>query len=496
MALGRRKRVLDLSDRGLTALPAEIARLTALQSLDLSGNQLTAMPAEIARLTALQGLYLARNQLTALPAEIARLTALQYLDLARNQLTALPAEIARLTALQTLYLSGNQLAALPTGLGKLTRLADAAEVDPTPFTEGLFLGGNPLPAPYPGLIAPGQPAATRDVLAYLRGELDVTPDDPPPGDEADTAPPSIPPPRPAAIRVAIVNDRLTVAPGASPADLDGATVRAAVSALKVSMADLLEDARAETSNFDRRGLRWFERALERMPEQHMPTATLFQLAHLHEALSKYAKTVADEWPELLVAQFGTVLLNLERLVSQFPEWRAFIAQRAAGLSREQAGAAPAISAAMAAELRSEEAKAFVDEAIPQALDELAALQTMLGDDALDQLAPDILEGINNVLKPIAAIALQAWATVASLVGEMATAFGREARKGAVREARNAGKAFAPWVVKWARRVLTTGKWGAGVGGAGYGAATLAHTYPGIFGWLEPILALLRAGLPM
>jgi hypothetical protein len=140
--------------------------------LNLSENQLTALPPEIGRLTALQSLTLRGNQLTALPPKIVRLTALQYLDLRWNQLTALPPEIARLTALQYLDLCKNQLTALPVELGQLSSLRDAAEADRAPYTEGLFIDANPLPNPYPRLIAAGQPAATRNILAWLRGDLD------------------------------------------------------------------------------------------------------------------------------------------------------------------------------------------------------------------------------------------------------------------------------------------------------------------------------------
>ena len=74
------ERFCDLSRRGLTALPTEIAQLTNLKQLRLSGNQLTALPAEIAQLTNLQTLWLSRNQLTALPPEIGQLTNLQTAD--------------------------------------------------------------------------------------------------------------------------------------------------------------------------------------------------------------------------------------------------------------------------------------------------------------------------------------------------------------------------------------------------------------------------------
>jgi hypothetical protein len=151
---------LHLSANQLTALPPEIGQLTALQSLDLSANQLTALPPEIGQLTALQSLYLRENQLTALPPEIGQLTALQSLDLRENQLTALPPEIGQLTALQSLDLHENQLTALPPEIGQLTAL------------QRLHLEKNPLPDPYPILVGRGQPFATANVLARLRGELD------------------------------------------------------------------------------------------------------------------------------------------------------------------------------------------------------------------------------------------------------------------------------------------------------------------------------------
>ena len=54
---------LDLSDRVLTTLPAEIGQLTNLQRLDLHHNQLTALPAELGRLTNLQFLFVEGNPL-------------------------------------------------------------------------------------------------------------------------------------------------------------------------------------------------------------------------------------------------------------------------------------------------------------------------------------------------------------------------------------------------------------------------------------------------
>jgi small GTP-binding protein len=113
---------LNLSDKQLTSLPTEVAKLTNLTSLDLSRNQLTSLPPEIAKLTNLTNLDLRRNQLTILPPEITRLTKLTYLDLGSNQLTSLPPEIARLTNLTRLDLRRNQLTSLPPEIASLTNL--------------------------------------------------------------------------------------------------------------------------------------------------------------------------------------------------------------------------------------------------------------------------------------------------------------------------------------------------------------------------------------
>jgi|GEM_PF-77540 len=111
----RKKRgtTLNLSDNKLTALPTEIAQLTALTELYLHNNQLTELPPQIAKLTALTVLNLGGNQLTAVPPKIGQLTALTTLDLSVNRLTALPPEIAKLTALTALYLHGNPRLEIP-----------------------------------------------------------------------------------------------------------------------------------------------------------------------------------------------------------------------------------------------------------------------------------------------------------------------------------------------------------------------------------------------
>jgi Leucine rich repeat len=158
---------LDVRGNQLSALPAGIGQLTRCTFLDLINNQLSTMPPEISQLAALRHLYLTNNQLSELPPEIGQLRELRCLFLSGNQLRTLPPAVGQLTGLRTLDFSGNKLSALPPEIGQLRSLA-AADAD----VGGLLLEENPLTYPYPILMAEGQPSATVNVLAWLRGELD------------------------------------------------------------------------------------------------------------------------------------------------------------------------------------------------------------------------------------------------------------------------------------------------------------------------------------
>jgi Leucine-rich repeat (LRR) protein len=108
-AIAQEETSLDLAGLGLTSLPAEIGKLTAVRQLSLRHNQLTSLPPEIGNLHHLQQLSLANNLLTSLPPELGQLTQLTHLNLRHNQLTQLPIELLRLTELQMLQLQDNPL---------------------------------------------------------------------------------------------------------------------------------------------------------------------------------------------------------------------------------------------------------------------------------------------------------------------------------------------------------------------------------------------------
>ncbi|MBU0491848.1 MAG: hypothetical protein KKA73_15860 [Chloroflexi bacterium] len=172
---------LDLSGRGISELPAEIGRLTNLQTLDLRNNQLTALPEVIGQLTNLQTLYLAGNQLTELPewlGNLAELTdlwlgyrgesvknsfgqipvhlrhlkKLRVFGVSNCQLTELPDWLGEMAPLQQLWCDDNHLTELPKSLAQLRRLTT------------LTLEDNPLNPALQSAYKAGLP----ELMAYLR----------------------------------------------------------------------------------------------------------------------------------------------------------------------------------------------------------------------------------------------------------------------------------------------------------------------------------------
>jgi Leucine-rich repeat (LRR) protein len=100
--------VLDLSNQGLTSIPAYVFNQTNLQWLNVSGNNLTgSIQSQIGQLKNLVLLNVSHNKMTGVPAEVGQLQNLEVLDLSYNQLTGLPNELGNLQNLKTLILTGN-----------------------------------------------------------------------------------------------------------------------------------------------------------------------------------------------------------------------------------------------------------------------------------------------------------------------------------------------------------------------------------------------------
>lgn len=160
--------MLGADGNQLSSLPRHMVNLKQINALFLNGNRFPQFPPEILELSTLTILMLADNSIAEIPSSISRLKNLRDLFMPNNALKSLPREIAALKLLG-LGLAQNRLTGLPTELGNVTTLLLGARGNPR---NGLSIEGNELPEPYDALIAPGQPKATENVLAWLRGELD------------------------------------------------------------------------------------------------------------------------------------------------------------------------------------------------------------------------------------------------------------------------------------------------------------------------------------
>ncbi|KAM3921847.1 leucine-rich repeat-containing protein 47 [Leptodactylus fuscus] len=165
----RRELVLQGVDERLRQcdghLPPALFSLTLLNYLEVSGcSELRELPADLGRLSHLQSLILCRNKLQSLPPSLEQLRGLKVLDVSGNELEELPAELCNLPELCTLNVSWNRLRELPSGLERCTKLA------------GLNLSRNMITRLPPGLMSPqlsllASISAADNLIQELGGEI-------------------------------------------------------------------------------------------------------------------------------------------------------------------------------------------------------------------------------------------------------------------------------------------------------------------------------------
>lgn len=313
------------------------------------------------------------------------------------------------------------------------------------------------------------------------------------------APPAIPAQQPAAIEPVWSKGRLTLPKAAAKSDLKGRSLTAALKSLREEMRAFADDITGE-ANIDKRFVSHVQRVADQIPQKAPRQVELFGLGHAEVAFAAYAETVNAEWPPALAARYHALVIHFDRTMRQSPLWREFrrnAAKQTLTPPRVEAAASLAVAAASA--LRDEEAKEFVDPAIPAALEELSApLQSGLPKDFIEagkeELAYDVIESLNNILKLIATAALWGWQAgkpgatwISDTAKQGKTEFLSEARKSVVNEFEQAGKAVGPGVRKLLSRALKFG--GAYAGGKPL-LVWLVANYPSIFGWLEPVVNFL------
>ncbi|XP_029943527.1 leucine-rich repeat-containing protein 40 [Salarias fasciatus] len=115
---------LLLASNRIARLDDDVRLLPALLTLDLHDNRLSDVPEALGELTQLRQLRLGQNQLRLLPLGLFSASGLQTLSLQKNQLESVPEQLGNLTRLTHLDLSHNLLGALPDSLGGLESLLD------------------------------------------------------------------------------------------------------------------------------------------------------------------------------------------------------------------------------------------------------------------------------------------------------------------------------------------------------------------------------------
>lgn len=114
-------KILEVVGDGLSQVPSEIAKLTALENFSLQAAQVSELPKELFELPNLKILKIKGCPLTSLPnANVTR--SLEKVQLAQTGLAELPTWFANLENLLELDLTNNNLTTLPTGFEKLTKL--------------------------------------------------------------------------------------------------------------------------------------------------------------------------------------------------------------------------------------------------------------------------------------------------------------------------------------------------------------------------------------
>lgn len=108
--------VLDLRDRGLTAIPVEVFSVRKLESLNISANHISELPSTISKLTNLKVLDISRTRISSLPSGLFRLKNLRKLIMANSELSFIPPDIQQFKYLNTLDAHGTPIKVLPIEL--------------------------------------------------------------------------------------------------------------------------------------------------------------------------------------------------------------------------------------------------------------------------------------------------------------------------------------------------------------------------------------------
>ena len=297
----------------------------------------------------------------------------------------------------------------------------------------------------------------------------------------------VPAQQPAAIRPIIAaNGKLTLPDTLVTSDMPDNTLKGLIAALRAELTELAESAN-ETGNIDRRFCDELQKTAELLSDDTPGVDVVFRLAHRSDFFAAYAPTALEEWPDVHAQKLVALNLMLERLLQKIPEWQAFIAVPASDVALELDGAQD-LAVDFGAALGDGEMAPGIDSALPEAFEELGSSgpqQPVFNAEfstATAKLTRDILESVNNTLKPLAEKALK---PAADALSKVARKFFERLAKSAEEEAGKQGDVWGKRLIKWtARASAATGAYALGFFDA------LQSVSPSMFGWLTNVLRAL------
>ena len=302
----------------------------------------------------------------------------------------------------------------------------------------------------------------------------------------DERPPSVPNIRPAAIEPEWHGGKLVLPKEPIEGDLESSALSAALSALREDLTELVDDS-ASFQNIDLRPIDYIRRLANRIPNGVPPQTLLFRLGHARDVLESFTSTTDEEWPDFLGGRYRQLILQYDRTVRQFPQWREFVRNASdLGLTGEQISHVDHLLDEFVPELGSEDASRFIDPSISVALQDTRSSVAFADwkhvvEAGKDRLAADLIESVNNVLKRVAEVALALHSSAIRWVGSTlhgaVEAFGAKAQESIIREAGKFGEGAGPALGRFLRRAVLV------ITGSGLIAQ---------FGWLEPVVRFLRS----
>jgi DNA-binding CsgD family transcriptional regulator len=298
------------------------------------------------------------------------------------------------------------------------------------------------------------------------------------------ASPTIPAQRPAAINPVWRDGFLDVAPTAHSV-MDEGSILAALSVLREALEDLSQKLSRENTGARERDM--IAGVAKDIPSGAPTPGDVFRLGHRYDLLATLAEIAGEEWSASTYSSYAATILHFERVLKQFPSWRAFVANVSPAIEPADAlpRAAQAAAELVAALGQSVPARDTVP-ATPALLDELAQLSDPAGFSGAARGSPiswkvlsvvvsDIVESIGNVIKALANAAVE-YLKIAS------GSFRREIDKQAEIDG---ARAF-----HWLRRAAAMGL----IGGGSTALGVLIAAHPEQFAWVAKVIQfLMRVG---